>query len=137
MERDWRKIIASDDRAFAYGEIYKIKDELINFPEAIFVGRTYHEIRFVVVTQHCRSNSNRNIWIVNVAPISSQVDYKRDTDLEIEPREGNYIDRVSLIRLGHSQPVLKIDLDGPIGKLPRDQLLNLTALQMKLAGIKI
>lgn len=136
MQRDWRKIIASDDREFAYGEIFKIKDDLIYFPEALFAKRTYHGSRLVVITQHCRSNSNPNVWTVNVAPLSTKIEYKRDTDLEINPEEGNYIDKTSLIRLGLSQPVLKVDLEGPVGRLTREQLLALTALQIKLSGIE-
>ena len=136
MQRDWRKIIASDDRDFNFGEIFKIKDELINFPESLFAKRTYHESRLVVITQHCRSNSNPNIWTVNIAPLSTKIEYKRDTDLEIEPKEGNYIEKKSLIRLGLSQPVLKVDLEGPVGRLTRDQLLALAALQIKLSGVE-
>jgi hypothetical protein len=134
---DWRKVIASDDREFNYGEIYLIKDDLINFPESLFVGRTFHEVRPVVVTYHSVTNQNKRIWTINVAPISTQVDFRRDTDLLIDPAEGNYINRTSLIRLGLSQPVLKVDLEGPVGSLTRSQKLQLAALQMKLAGIVI
>lgn len=134
---DWRKIIACDDREFQFGEIYLIKDDLIYFPESLFVGRTFHEVRPVVITYHSSTNRNKHIWTINIAPISSQVDFRRDTDLPIDPVPGNHIDRKSLIRLGLSQPVLKVDLDGPVGTLSRQQKLQLAALQMKLAGVVV
>ncbi|ONK21238.1 hydrogenase [Bacillus sp. VT-16-64] len=135
MSTDWRKIILADEREFKYGEIYKIKDELVNFPESEFTPRTYHSSRFVVITQHCNANLDRNIWTLNAAPLSSKIHMKRDTDLEIEPNDYNYIDRKSLIRLGTSQPFLKIDLEGPVGKLSPEQQKELAALQLKLAGV--
>lgn len=127
---------AFDDRNFKYGEIYKIKDRLVDFPESRFTKpRTYHSTRMVVIIHHCESNSDPTIWTLNAAPLSGQTQMKRDTDLEIEPVHGNYINRTSLIRLGNAQPFLKIDLDGPIGRLPDEQLKKLSALQSKLAGV--
>ena len=135
MAADWRKVIASDEREFKFGEIYLIKDELIDLPESLFVKRTFHHNRPVVIHQHCDSNLNKHIWTLNAVPISSQVDYKRDTDLEIKPENGNYIYKDSLIRLGLAQPFLKVDLEGPVGVLTDDQMKDLAAIQMKLTGL--
>ncbi len=135
MQTDWRKIIAQDSRGFPYGSIFVIKDELIEFPESLFVGRTFHKLRPVVITYHSSTNSNKNIWTINIAPISTQVNFKRDTDLEIMPGSGNYINSTSIIRLGLSQPVLKVDLDGPVGELTREQKIQLAALQLRLSGV--
>lgn len=128
----------TDSRVFTYGEIYKIKDELVSFPEEKYTkGRTKHNSRLVCIIHHCESNSDKYIWTINAAPLSSQVRMKRDTDLEISPTGGNYIDRDSLIRLGAAQPFLKNDLKGPVGTLSEEQLLMLSALQAKLAGIDL
>lgn len=127
-----------DDRNFAYGEIYLVKDEDVTFPESEFTkGRTFHGKRMVCIIHHCSSNENKYIWTLNAAPFSSQINQKRDTDLEVGPDEGNYINRKSLVRLGSAQPFLKIDLEGPVGKLTESQLLQLSALQLKLAGIDV
>lgn len=135
MGTDWRKVILSDERRFLFGEIYEVKDELVNFPEGEFTPRNFHSVRYVVITQHCNSNLNKHIWTLNAAPLSSKIEYKRDTDLEITPAEGNYINRKSLIRLGSSQPFLKVDLSGPVGKLTEMQMKQLAALQLKLTGL--
>jgi len=126
-----------DDRAFQYGEIYKIKDSLIVFPEAQYVKRTSHDTRLVCIIHHCKANSDPRAWVINVAPLSTKIEYKRDTDLEIYPNNENHIDKVSLIRLGCAQPVLKIDLEGPVGNLSREELLQLTGLQIMLTGVEL
>ncbi|EES72630.1 MULTISPECIES: hypothetical protein [Paenibacillus] len=127
-----------DIRIFNYGEIYMIKDKLVSFPESRYTsGRTLHDKRMVCIIHHCESNGNKHIWTVNAAPLSTRTDMKRDTDLELEPEEGNYFNRKSLIRLGAAQPFLKVDLEGPVGKLNTGQLMLLSALQLKLAGIDI
>src|SRR5690606_16916636 len=90
-----------DDRAFQYGEIYIVKDEFVNFPESKYTKtRTLHDVRMVCIVHHCESNSNKFVWTVNAAPLSTSLRHKRDTDLEIEPVDGNYINERSLIRLG-------------------------------------
>lgn len=126
-----------DHREFKYGEIYKIKDSLITFPESKYVKRTMHETRLVCVIHHCEANSDPKSWVINVAPLSTKTEYKRDTDLEIHPNDQNYIEKTSLIRLGCAQPVLKIDLEGPVGRLSRIELLQLTGLQILLAGVQL
>lgn len=136
MSASRKRIDARDKREFKFGEIYLTKDKLVNFPEETIVKkRTYHNKRMVVITQHCDSNFDPNIWTLNAAPLSTQIHMKRDTDLEIEPCEGNYIDRTSLIRLGASQPFLKIDLEGPVGRLSEKQQKMLSALLLRLAGV--
>ncbi|RHW31490.1 hydrogenase [Neobacillus notoginsengisoli] len=135
MSGNRRGIDARDEREFKYGEIYRIKDSLVDFPESQIVQRTYHWKRLLVITQHCNSNYDKNIWTLNAAPCSSQINMKRDTDLEIEPATGNYINKKTLIRLGTAQPFLKIDLEGPIGELTTDQKKMMAALQVKLAGV--
>lgn len=135
MSNDWEGLKAFDAREFRFGEIYRVKDKLVDFPESRFVQRTYHSIRCVVIIHHCNANLDKRVWTLNAAPVSSQTDMKRDTDLEIEPCEGNYINKPSLIRLGAAQPFLKIDLDGPVGRLSEDQQKALSALQLKLAGV--
>jgi hypothetical protein len=127
-----------DERAFKYGEIYLEKDEVVSFPEEKYTSkRTTHQKRMVCIIHHCSSNENRFVWTLNAAPFSGQIHQKRDTDLEIVPEDGNYINRKSLVRLGAAQPFLKIDLDGPVGILTDTQLLQLSAFQLKLAGIDI
>ncbi|GAC42832.1 dehydrogenase component [Paenibacillus popilliae ATCC 14706] len=126
-----------DDRVFQYGEIYKAKDDYIVFPEEKYVTRTKHESRLVCVIHHCEANSDPRAWVINVAPLSSRIEMKRDNDLEITPQKGNYINRRSLIRLGCAQPLLKIDLEGPVGVLTESQLLQLSALQIILTGTEL
>lgn len=126
-----------DNRVFEYGEIYNIKDEYVVFPESRYVTRTKHDSRSVCIIHHCKANSEAKSWVINVAPITSNLSLKRDTDLEIIPQDGNYIDRKSLLRLGTAQPVLKIDLVGPVGRLTEDQMMELSALQISLAGVDL
>lgn len=137
MVRDWERVIQSDKRKFNYGEIFQIKDNLIRFPEDGYIKRTKHENRLVVVCHHVKTNSDQRHWSVLIAPCSSQVDYQNPSDLKISPNEMNRIDRDTLIRLGMSQPVLKMDLVGPLGKLSDEESSLLSNLQLKLAGIKI
>ncbi|MCF8567810.1 hydrogenase [Alicyclobacillus tolerans] len=127
-----------DSREFKYGEIYLVKDEEVHFPESKHTSsRTFHGKRMVCIIHHCLSNLNKYIWTTNAAPFSTQLHMKRDTDLEVTPQPGNYINRTSLIRLGAAQPFLKIDLEGPVGQLTTEQLQELAYLQVALAGIDL
>lgn len=126
-----------DHRVFEYGQIYKIKDSLITFPESRYTKRTKHYSRLVCIAHHCESNYDPRNWVINVAPLSTKTSFKRKNDLEIHPNNENYINKISLIRLGCSQPVLKIDLEGPFGNLSREQLAQLTTLQVILAGVEL
>lgn len=131
-------ILGRDDREFRQGEIFLVKDELVNIPDTFLDlrGRTYHRRRPVVIIYDASSNANPNSYTVIAAPVSHRIDMKRETDLICPQREGGF-KQDSVIRLGLLQPFLKIDLDGPVGRSPDNQLINLTALMLYLLGIDL
>ncbi|OPX89564.1 MAG: hypothetical protein A4E53_01487 [Pelotomaculum sp. PtaB.Bin104] len=131
------QVLGRDEREFKQGEIFLVKDELVNIPDTFLDlrGREYHR-RPVVILYDISSNANPNSFTVITAPASHRTDLKRESDLIcLKSKEG--FKRDSLIRLGLIQPFLKVDLDGPVGRLPDDQLLNLIALMLYLLGVDL
>ncbi|MCL6480053.1 MAG: type II toxin-antitoxin system PemK/MazF family toxin [Peptococcaceae bacterium] len=127
-----------DEREFRQGEIFLVKDELINIPDTFLDlrGRAYHRRRPVVILYDIPSNINPNSYTVIAAPASHRTDMKRETDLICPKSEGGF-KQDSIIRLGLIQPFLKIDLEGPVGRLPEKQLLDLVALMLYLLGVDL
>ena len=132
------QVLGRDDREFKQGEIFLIKDELVNIPDTVLdlKGRVYHSRRPVVILYDTPSNANPNSYTVIAAPVSHRTDLKRETDLICSKNEKGF-KKDSIIRLGLIQPFLKIDLDGPVGCLPDEQLINLVALMLYLMGVDL
>jgi mRNA-degrading endonuclease toxin of MazEF toxin-antitoxin module len=130
--------LGRDDREFKQGEIFIVKDELVNIPGTLLDlrGRVYHRRRPVVILYDVPSNANPNSYTVIAAPASHRTDMKREADLICFKSEGGF-KQDSIIRLGLIQPFLKIDLDGPVGRLPDNQLVDLIALMLYLLGIDL
>lgn len=132
------QVLGQDDREFKQGEILLVKDELVNIPDTVLdlKGRVYHCRRPVVILYDTPSNTNPNSYTVIAAPASHRTDLKRETDLICCKSEKGF-KQDSIIRLGLIQPFLKIDLEGPVGCLPDDQLVNLIALMLYLMGVDL
>jgi mRNA-degrading endonuclease toxin of MazEF toxin-antitoxin module len=105
-------------RVIKRGEIYYVPDGLIKLPKSQLKGeRVEHEARPVLVLQTDLDNQNPLYPIILVAPLSHRVDLQDDKDYRLNVGQGG-IKQDSLVQLGLTQPILKIDLVGnPIGQL--------------------
>jgi len=125
-----------DKRSFEQGEIYLAKDPDVKIPDSTLTGRTFHNKRPVVIVFSCVVNKEPLYPVVVAAPLSHDVSRKRAIDLEITA-EGSGADSDSLLRLGLIQPFLKIDLEGPVGKLASQQVDQMVGLLIELSGVDL
>ena|SRR5438309_557737 len=108
------------------GGIYRLKDELIQLPDAkVKDNRTKHDFRTVLVISNQTICDSYNCPCVLVAPLSHRLDIKAETDMIIPKTPHNKLNSDSRAMLGYIQPVLKSDLDKHIGTLTDEQWENL------------
>lgn len=125
-----------DNRDFKQGEIYLIRDEEIHFPDEKFTGRTKHNERPVVILTDHDINSDPTYPLILVAPLSHKLEWKREIDLEVgAPAE--QVQQSSLVRLGLIQPVCKVDLHGPVGRLSSEKVDEMVALLIEMLGVDL
>lgn len=125
-----------DNREFIQGQVYIATDTDVKIPDDIFGKRTLHENgRPVVIIYDVPDNKNPLVRTVLAAPLSSKIEYKRETDLYLDEADG--VERPSLLRLGLTQPFLKVDLQGPVRTLTEDAIDKMLALQLHLMGVSL
>ncbi|SFR18651.1 type II toxin-antitoxin system PemK/MazF family toxin [Desulfoscipio geothermicus] len=129
----YRSLQLYDIREFEVGEAYYIKDELIRIPtiDRSTEERNYHPGRRVVIAHNSNLNADPTWPLVHVAPLSHRVDLMRETDIEVttNPDDGDGVAVDSIIQLALVQPVLKVDLERKVGKLSREKIAEMLALQ--------
>ncbi len=96
------------------GEIYLIVDALIVLPETRLPskpGRELHENRPVLILQTNLDNDDPLYPTILVAPLSHRVDLQDQRDFNLSAGQAS-LEHDSIVQLGLTQPVLKIDLQG-------------------------
>ncbi|MGE5483700.1 MAG: type II toxin-antitoxin system PemK/MazF family toxin [Ignavibacteriales bacterium] len=132
------KRLGIDRRSFRQGEIYIVKDKDVQIPDSKFTktGRVFHENRPVVIVYDHLYNSEPTYPLVVVAPLSHDTTRKRVCDLELfAARDG--VDQDCLLRLGLIQPLCKVDLEGPAGRLDATTIDKMLALLVHLLGVSL
>ena len=108
------------------GEIYLIADALIVLPETRLSskpGRELHESRPVLILQTNLDKDDPLYRTILVAPLSHRVDLQDQRDFKLSARQAG-LEHDSIVQLGLTQPVLKIDLQGEaLGKVD-DIMMN-------------
>ena len=104
------------------GGIYRLKDDLISFPESDELeNRTKHDYRTVLVLSNQKLIDSYHCPCVIVVPMSHLTHFKSPADMVISKNSTNGLVHDSRIMFGYLQPVLKSDLEKQIGVLPEDQ----------------
>ena len=132
--------VIEDDRSFIFGEIWKVRDELVSLlpTDRVNVNRTIHPCRLVVVTQSCMENSNKFFPIIRVAPLASDIRYKQKFDIELQKGiDATGIDKTCMIQMQLEQPMLKKDLYEKIGEISEDKEYEVTVIQSELIGLDL
>lgn len=128
------KAAGIDKRIFEQGNIYLADNEGIVFPDdKLFPKRKQKKDRPVVVVYNYIGNHNPLYPLVVIAPLSTVTSKKREMDLELDIQDG--VKSPCLLRLGLIQPILKIDLRGPVGKLSQDAIDRMLSLCIHLLGV--
>jgi mRNA-degrading endonuclease toxin of MazEF toxin-antitoxin module len=107
---------------FAPGDVCTVDDKKVVLPPTPNEKRKWHGKGRTCIILSRASLCDRTVYpIVSIAPTSTQIDLKEETDLEIVPNESNGLNERCLVMLGHIQPVRKADLFKKIGTLTADE----------------
>lgn len=131
-----------DNRIFAFGDIWKVRDELIRLlpTDRIDVDRNIHPSRTVIIIQNCLYNNDEESLLIRIAPLAHQVKYQDVFDILLYPDEdGNIhdgVDKICMVQLQLSQPILKKDLYEKVGEISTEKKEEIAAIGLSLLGIE-
>jgi mRNA-degrading endonuclease toxin of MazEF toxin-antitoxin module len=100
-------------------EVWVVKDSVVIFPEERREGQksTKHVRRFVLVLSNEWICQSLDCPCVQIAPFSHLNNFRSKAETEIKKTPTNGLEQDSRLALGHSQPLLKTDLQTRTGKL--------------------
>ena len=124
-----------DDRFFVFGDIWKVRDELINIPNAdrVIKGRKLHFTRCIIIVQNNEDNFDEDCYTISIAPISSRTDCERKNDVVLFKGEDG-VRKDSIVMLDYIQPMLKKDLYQCVGKISEDRKYDIYANISEIYG---
>lgn len=127
-----------DSREFAYGEIWKLRDELIRLlPSDRLEGdRHIYPSRTVVIVQNCLENNDEESLIIEVAPLTTTIRYLQKFDVLLSPDKDGVI-QDSMVQVQLSQPVLKKDLYEKVAEISSEKKEEIAAVKLNLLGIDL
>ena len=126
--RDAFKEAGVSNIAVEPGDVCIVKDESVVIPETPEDKRKYHpEGRLCVILSNRSMCADPTFPIVSIAPLTHRVDLKDSCDFPLNPSDQNRLRKVSLVMLGHIQPITKQDLIKKIGSLSEDEWNDMVA----------
>ncbi|MGE5632002.1 MAG: type II toxin-antitoxin system PemK/MazF family toxin [Caulobacteraceae bacterium] len=127
-----------DDRQFAFGEIWKLRDELIRLlpSDRIKNERTIYKCRTVVIVQNSKENNDENYLLIRIAPLTTTVEFEQIFDVVLLPNKDEVKDKC-MAQIQLTQPILKKDLFEKVGEISIDKKNEIAATIMKMVGIDI
>jgi mRNA interferase MazF len=100
------------------GGVYVLRDDFVSIPDGDKAGnRHQHDLRVVILLSNQTVCNSIACPVVSVAPLSSKLIPRAETDLIIGRSTKNGLDYDSRIMFGYVQPVLKDELERQIGEL--------------------
>ena len=104
-------------------DIFTIADDVIIFPEErLGQSRAKHEGRLVIILQNDKDNNDPIIKICTIAPLSTSKQFYRLDYLLKKSPDHPFLKDDSYIRIGHVQPILKIDLRNKLGGVTKQSM---------------
>lgn len=104
-------------------DIFIIVDNVITFPEErLEQSRTKHEKRLVIILQNDKDNNDPTIKICTIAPLSTSKQFYRLDYLLKKFPDHPFLKEDSYIRMGHVQPILKINLENRLGSITKQSI---------------
>lgn len=127
-----------DSREFAYGEIWKLRDELIRLlpSDRVLGSRNIYPSRTVVIVQNCLENNDEESLIIEVAPLTTTIKYLQKFDVLLLPDKDG-VKQECMVQVQLSQPVLKKDLFEKVGEISSEKKEEIAAIKLNLLGIDL
>ncbi|MFY9612506.1 MAG: type II toxin-antitoxin system PemK/MazF family toxin [Tissierellaceae bacterium] len=132
-----------DNRDFAFGEIWKLRDELIRLlpSDRVVDRRKFHSSRIVVIVQNCLENNDEESLLIRVAPITTTIQYAQKFDVILYPNEGEIkkddVLKKCMAQIQLTQPILKKDLYEKVGEISTEKKEEIAAVKLELLGINL
>ena len=130
-----------DDRQFGFGEIWKVRDELVSLlpTDRVAVNRRVHRCRLVVITQQCDDNNNPLFPVISVAPLASNIKFLQKYDILLKRNVSAFgIDSDEcMIQMQLKQPMLKKDLFEKVGYVAEETKEEIIVIETELIGLEI
>ncbi|MCM3761020.1 type II toxin-antitoxin system PemK/MazF family toxin [Alkalihalobacillus oceani] len=132
-----------DSREFSFGDIWKLRDELITLlpTDRIDGKRKLYPSRTVVVVQNCLENNDEESLIIEVAPLTTTTRFLQKFDVLLHPNEGekerDNVKEECMAQIHLSQPMLKKDMYEKVGEISTEKKEEIAAIKLNLLGIDI
>jgi len=122
------------DKVFKFGEVYYIKDSLIDLPESDRINaRNMHNGRRVVIISNNDHNSDKFSPVILVAPLSSQIHLVRKYDIELNKGlDAVKDDSIAMLEL--IQPVCKADIERCCGEVREEKKIAILDSVLEILG---
>lgn len=89
--------------------------------------------RTVIIVQDGPLNEAFNYPLIRIAPVTTEARVKQPTDIPLTPEQDGVL-HPCFVRLGHTQSVLKNDLQHPFSDISEDALKKIMAIELWLLG---
>jgi mRNA-degrading endonuclease toxin of MazEF toxin-antitoxin module len=110
------------------GGVYILRDEKVSIPDGDEAGnRKQHDFRVVILLSNQSVCNSIACPVVTIAPLSSKLIPRAETDLIIGRSTKNGLDCDSRIMFGYMQPILKDEFERQIGELDDREWDNIMA----------
>ncbi|MBC8587473.1 type II toxin-antitoxin system PemK/MazF family toxin [Paratissierella segnis] len=144
MSKQYKDLEAlKDDREFAFGKIWKLRDELIRLlpSDRVVNKRNLHPSRTVLVVQNCLENNDEESLLIRVAPITTTIRFLQKFDVLLYPNEGDIkrddVLRKCMAQIQLTQPILKKDMYEKVGEISNEKKEEVAAIKLELLGINL
>lgn len=105
-----------DPRSFTFGEMWRVRNENVVFPDEKLFSVTPRLFRTVVILQDCPLNTAFTYPLIRIAPITTTVRDQQPWDIELTPTRDGVLNPC-YVRLGLKQSILKNDLEKCLGSV--------------------
>lgn len=132
-----------DSREFSFGEIWKLRDELITLlpTDRVAGQRKIYASRTVVVVQNCLENNDEETLIIEVAPLTTTTRFLQKFDVLLQPNEDGIkrddVRAECMAQIHLSQPMLKKDMYEKVGEISEEKKEEIAAIKLSLLGIDL
>lgn len=127
-----------DRREFTYGEIWKVKDELIRLlpSDRLDEVRHLYPSRTVVIVQNCLENNDDESLLIRVAPLTSVARFRDRFDVMLSPKEDG-VQMKCWAQVQLTQPMLKRDMFEKIAEISPEKKEEIALVKLGLLGIDL
>lgn len=135
--------VIKDKRQFQFGDIWKVKDELVTLlpSDRVQNGRNPHYCRTVVIIQNCLENCDEESPIIRIAPLAHRIEFAENFDVLLDPdlpdKKRDGVDTECMVQLQLAQPILKIDLYEKVAEVSQGKKEEIMATILNMVGIDL